>query len=77
MAKVLQFDPGREFMGDDIRIRRGIVNVHRDQGIVVWFNQTLHERLFTFQYGQDMNFEEGKRENQGGEEASRSCIGFE
>ena len=35
MAKVLQFDPGREFMGDDIRIRRGIVNVQRDQGIVV------------------------------------------
>ena len=35
MAKVLQFDPGREFMGDDIRITRGIVNVHRDQGTVV------------------------------------------
>ncbi|CAH3123729.1 unnamed protein product [Pocillopora meandrina] len=36
------FDPGREFVGEvtremtkhDVRIRRGDVNVHRDQGIV-------------------------------------------
>ena len=36
------FDPGREFVGEvtrettkhDVSIRRGDVNVHRDQGIV-------------------------------------------
>ena len=36
------FDPGREFVGEatremtkhDVRIRRGHVNVHRDQGMV-------------------------------------------
>ena len=40
--KVLVFDPGREFVGEvsremtkhDVRIRRGDVNVHRDQEIV-------------------------------------------
>lgn len=44
--KVLQVDPGREFMGDvtkemtkhDVRIRRGNVNVHRDQTTVERFN---------------------------------------
>ena len=43
---VLQVDPGREFMGEvtkkmtkhSVRIRRGNVNVHRDQGIVERFN---------------------------------------
>ena len=47
--KILQVDPGREFMGavtkemekHDVRIRRGNVNVHRDQGIVERFNRTL------------------------------------
>ena len=67
--KVLQVDPGREFMGDvtremakhDVRIRRGNVNVQRDQGIVERFNRTLGKRLFTFQYSQEMNFKEIKR----------------
>ena len=67
--KVLQVDPGCEFMGDvtremakhDVRIRRGNVNVQRDQGIVERFNRTLGERLFTFQYSQEMNFKEIKR----------------
>ena len=67
--KILQIDPGREFMGEvtkemtkhDVRIRRGIVNVHRDQGIVERFNRTLGERLFSFQYSQEMNMKSGER----------------
>ena len=55
--KVLQVDSGREFMGEatrkmakhNVRIRKGHVKVHRDQGIVEQFNQTSSERLFTFQ----------------------------
>ncbi|PFX13408.1 hypothetical protein AWC38_SpisGene22506 [Stylophora pistillata] len=62
-------DPGREFMDEttkekakhDVRIRRGNVNAHRDQGIVEGFNLTLSERLFTFQYGQEINFEDKNR----------------
>ena len=67
--KILQVDPGREFMGavteemkdHDVRIRRGNVNVHRDQGIVERFNRSLSERLFSFQYSQEMNLKSGKR----------------
>ena len=40
--KVLQVDPRHEFMGEvtthDMRIRRGNVNIHRNQGIIEWFN---------------------------------------
>ena len=67
--KILQVDPGREFMGavteemkkHDVRIRRGNVNVHRDQGIVERFNRSLSERLFSFQYSQEMNLKSGER----------------
>ena len=67
--KILQVDPGREFMGEvtkemtkhDVRIRRGNVNVHRDQGIVERFNRSLSERLFSFQYSQEMNVKSGER----------------
>ena len=60
--KLLQVDPGREFMGDTKRLldrhgvktRLGRVNVHRDQGIVERFNRTLAERLFGYQYAQEM-----------------------
>ena len=66
---VLQVDPGHEFMGDvtkemekhSVRIRRGNVNVHRDQGIVERFNRTLSERLFSYQYSQEMNFKSCER----------------
>ena len=67
--KILQVDPGREFMGDvtwemtkhETGIRRGNVNVHRDQGIVERFNRTLGERLISFQYSQEMNLKSGER----------------
>ena len=67
--KIIQVDPGREFMGavteemkdHDVRIRRGNVNVHRDQGIVEKFNRSLSERLFSFQYSQEMNLKSGER----------------
>ena len=45
----------------DVRIRRGNVNVHRDQGIVERFNRSLSERLFSFQYSQEMNLKSGER----------------
>ena len=67
--KILQVDSGREFMGavtkemekHDVRIRRGNVNVHRNQGIVERFNRSLSERLFSFQYSQEMNLKSGER----------------
>ena len=67
--KVLQVDPGREFMGEvtkekaknDVRVRRENVNVHRDQGIVERFTRTLSERLFSYQYSQEMNFRSAER----------------
>ena len=68
-SNVLQVDPGREFMGEvtkemtkhSVRIRRGNVNVHRDQVIVECFNRTLSERLFSYQYSKDMNFKSNDR----------------
>ena len=35
-------------------IRRGVVGVHRDQGIVERFNCTLVERLFGYQYYREL-----------------------
>jgi len=60
--KLLQVDPGREFMGavsqvlakHGVSVRRGRVDSHRDQGIVERFNRTLAERLFGHQYAQEM-----------------------
>ena len=61
--QMLQVDPGREFMGavtkamgeHKVTIRRGRVNIHRDQAIVERFNRTLAEKLFGHQYAVEMN----------------------
>ena len=60
--KLLQVDPGREFMGavnqllskHNVEVRRDHVDIHRDQAIVERFNRTLAERLFGHQYGVEM-----------------------
>ena len=60
--KLLQVDPGREFMGavsqlkakHNVRIRRGRTEIHKDQAIVERFNRTLVERLFGYQYAKEL-----------------------
>ena len=60
--RLLQVDPGREFMGaasqllakHNVSVRRGRVDTHRDQGTVERFNRTLAERLFGAQYAQEL-----------------------
>jgi len=60
--RLLQVDPGREFMGafsqllakHNVQVRRGAADNHRQQGIVELFNRTLAERLFGHQYAQEM-----------------------
>ena len=67
--KLLQVDPGREFMGSvsqllakhSIQVRRGRADIHRDQGIVERLNRTLVERLFGHQYAQEMRLPSGER----------------
>ena len=67
--KMLQVDPGREFMGTvsqllarhNVEVRRGRVDSHRDQGIVERWNRTLSERLFGHQYAQEMRLPVGER----------------
>ena len=67
--ELLQVDSGREFMGavtklmenHKTRIRRGRVEIHRDQAIVERFNPTLGERLFSYQYVVEMRIPEGQR----------------
>ena len=59
--KLLQVDPGREFMGaankvmkaHNVKIRRGEKALHRSQAIVERFNRTLAEKLFGHQYAQE------------------------
>jgi hypothetical protein len=68
--KLLQVDPGREFMGavsqlmvkHNVQIRRGRVDIHRDQGVVERFNRTLAERLFGYQYAKEMDTQTRNRE---------------
>ena len=60
--QILQVDPGREFMGavtkemekHETFIRRGRVDIHRDQAVVERFNRSLAERLFGHQYAVEM-----------------------
>ena len=68
--KLLQVDPGREFMGTvsqlmakhKTNIRRGRTEIHRDQGIVERFNRTLAERLFGYQYAKEIDTQKRNRE---------------
>ena len=67
--KLLQVDPGREFMGAVTKemenhktyIRRGRTEIHRDQAIVERFNRSLAERLFGHQYAVEMRLLVGQR----------------
>ena len=67
--KLLQVDPGRGFMGavnqllskHNVEVRRGRVDIHRDQAIVERFNRTLAERLFGYQYAVEMRLPEGQQ----------------
>ena len=68
VAIVLQVDPGKEFVcgvtqlmkQKGLKIRRGKAGNHRAQGIVESMNRTLAERLFPYQYAQEMAI--GQRE---------------
>ena len=67
---------GREFMVEvkettkhDVRNRTGIMDVHRDQGIVERLNRTLSARLFSFRYNQEMNMNSSERSRECGQEA--------
>ena len=63
--KLLQVDPGREFMGavnklmksKNVQIRRGDKALHRSQAIVERFNRTLADKLFGHQYAQEILLE--------------------
>ena len=67
--KLLQVDPGREFMGTvnqllskhNVKVRRGCVDIHRDQAIVERFKRNLAECLFGHQYGVEMHLPSGQR----------------
>ena len=68
--KLLQVDPGREFMSavstlmekHNTKIRRGRKEIHRDQGVVERFNRTLAERLFGYQYAKEIDTKKRNRE---------------
>ena len=67
--QLLQVDPGCEFTravtkemeNHKTAIRRGRVDIHRDQAIVERFNRTLAERLFGHQYAVETRLHEGQR----------------
>ena len=44
-----------------VSVRRGRVDIHRDQGIVERFNRTLAELLFGHQYAQETRLPSGQR----------------
>ena len=45
----------------NVEVRRGRVDIHRDQAIVERFDRTLAERLFGHQYAVEMRLPEGQR----------------
>ena len=45
----------------NVEVRRGRVDIHRDEAIVERFNRTLAERLFGHQYGVEMRLPDDKR----------------
>ena len=45
----------------NVKVRRGRMDIHRDQAIVERFNPTLAERLFRHQYAVEMRLPEGQR----------------
>ena len=59
---MLIVDNGKEFYGDttklmenhNVIIQRRDPNQHRSQGIVEWFNQTLANRIFSYQYHKEL-----------------------
>ena len=67
--KLLQIDPGREFMGavnqllskHNVQVRRSRVDIHREQAIVARLNRTLAERPFGHQYGVEMRLPDDER----------------
>ena len=68
--RLLQCDDGAEFKREvnqlylkhNTLIRRGIPGVHRSQAVVEAFNKQLAERLFSYQYHQEMTYDERNRE---------------
>ena len=72
MAEAPSVDPGREFMGavtqllakHSVQVRRGRVDIHRNQGVVERWNRTLAVRLFRHQYAQEMRLPSGQRSSE-------------
>ena len=68
--RLVHVDEGTEFKAHTTRlllkhgvlIRRGIPGVHRAQAIVENFNKQLAERLFSYQYGRELQFNERNTE---------------
>ena len=53
--KLLQVDPGREYMGALSQLmEKNSVRIRRDQGVEERFNRTLAERLFDYQYAKEL-----------------------
>ena len=83
--KLLQIDPWREFMGSVyellashyVSVRRGIAGAegaHCGQAIAERFNGTLTERLFAYQYTQEMRFGEPQKRIRGRVNGLPDCL---
>ena len=79
--KLLQVDPGREFMGSvpqtlakhGVAVRRSEREAHRGQAIVERFNRTVAERLFGHQHAQEM--QRGGQRDRGQLNGQHGCLG--